>query len=93
MPALLPPDQCYTGEEVARILRLKPHRFYRLRKRLEQDGMPEGIRCGRELRYSREAFDRWLNNPRRDMPPQPDVEAAIVRRGSERLLRAYGARR
>jgi len=75
MRQLLPPGQCYTGEEVAAMLRISRQRFYRWRKRLEQEeGMPMAIRCGSHLRYSKAAFDAWLHTPRRE-PPRPAAAA------------------
>jgi Helix-turn-helix domain len=93
MPGLLPPTLCYTGEEVAAILRLPRRQFYRLRKQLEVAGMPAAIICGTRLRYSKEAFDRWLNASRRDMPSHPENELPAVNSWSERLLQVYGEKR
>lgn len=92
MPALLPPSRCYTGTECAAMLGLSRARFYRLRKELEAQGMPEPITVGgRHLRYSKAAFDAWLNSPRRDKPPQPAAaNDALPQSLRERFDREYG---
>jgi len=53
--------------------------------------MPPAIRCGRELRYSREEFDLWLAHPQlgRDTLPHEE-EPAVVRNWNQYLLRHYG---
>lgn len=55
--------------------------------------MPPGIQVGRELRYSKLAFEAWLNDPRRTKPQPvtdkdptpPDLRA--------RFDHAYGLKR
>ena len=55
--------------------------------------MPPGIQVGRELRYSKLAFEAWLNDPRRTKPQPvtdkdptpPDLRA--------RFDQAYGLKR
>lgn len=73
------------------MLRIPFPKFLRRRKQLEADGMPAAIRCGRELRYSREEFDLWLAHPQlgRDTLPQEE-EPAVVRNWNQFLLRHYG---
>jgi len=91
---VLPPSLVYTGPQVAEALGLTRERFYRLRKKLEdEEGMPPGIQVGRELRYSKLAFEAWLNDPRRTKPQPvtdkdptpPDLRA--------RFDHAYGLKR